>query len=248
MSQASQNVGLEIPANPLIQKLLVSPDRPSDRIVEKEYPASSDQDHPPSPLVLWGYVGPSEKNGWFRLYIALQLDSYYELRMADLVEVPPNDPDDPNAPTPVTVLPTTTALFVRKVSGAALSQPNDCLVSPDQKNALRSMAAPQETSQIEPKICEEFQGFVEKIEEDKAYVRLDSTRGERLCGPYPAAELAANGIGERDRFLLNAVEVNGAVRFDAVLVPRKRISPERQRQIREEIEAGLEGFTPDDER
>lgn len=95
---------------------------------------------------------------------------------------------------------------------------------------------------------EEFQGFVEKIEGDRAYVRLDSHNGERLCGPYPAGELTANGIGERDRFLLKAVEVNGAVRFDAVLVPRKKISPERQRQIREEIEAELEGFTPDDER
>jgi len=102
-----------------------------------------------------------------------------------------------------------------------------------------------EDSPLEPKICEEFQGFVEKIEGDKAYIRLDSQRGERLCGPYPADELTAVGIGERDRFLLKAVEVNGAIRFDAVLIPRKKISPERQRQIREEIEAGLEGFTPD---
>ncbi len=95
---------------------------------------------------------------------------------------------------------------------------------------------------------EEFQGFVEKIEDDKAYVRLDTSRGERLCGPYPAEELASKGIGERDRFLLRAVKVGGAIRFDAELIPRKIISPERQRQIREEIEAGLEGFTPDDER
>ncbi len=100
----------------------------------------------------------------------------------------------------------------------------------------------------EAKICEEFQGFVEKIEGDSAYVRLDSQRGERLCGPYPAGELTAAGIGEHDRFLLKAVEVNRAIRFDAMLIPRKRISRERQRQIREEIEAGLEGFTPDDER
>lgn len=106
--------------------------------------------------------------------------------------------------------------------------------------------------QVEPAAqvtsLEEFQGFVEKIEGDKAYVRLDTIRGERLCGPYPADELTALGIGERDRFLLKAIDVRGAVRFDAVLIPRKKISPEWQRQIREEIEAGLEGFTPDDER
>ena len=102
---------------------------------------------------------------------------------------------------------------------------------------------PQVTSTIE-----EFQGFVEKIEDDKAYVRLDTSRGERLCGPYPAEELASKGIGERDRFLLRAIKVGGAIRFDTELIPRKIITPERQRQIREEIEAGLEGFTPDDER
>jgi len=107
-----------------------------------------------------------------------------------------------------------------------------------------NLASPR--PQVTP--TEEFQGFVEKIEDDKAYVRLDTSRGERLCGPYPAEELASKGIGERDRFLLRAVEVGGAIRFDAELIPRKIITPERQRQIREEIEAGLEGFTPDDER
>ncbi len=115
-------------------------------------------------------------------------------------------------------------------------------------SADRGQVIPQEALPLAEKICEEFQGFVEKIEDDKAYVRLDTSCGERLCGPYPAEELASKGIGERDRFLLRAVKVGGAIRFDAELIPRKIITPERQRQIREEIEAGLEGFTPDDER
>ena len=94
---------------------------------------------------------------------------------------------------------------------------------------------------------EQFEGFVEKVEEDVAYVTLDSERGERLQGPYPADELAARGVGERDRFRLTLTDAGDSVRFDIQLIPRQAISPERQRQIRQEIEQSLGGYTPDDD-
>jgi hypothetical protein len=94
---------------------------------------------------------------------------------------------------------------------------------------------------------ERFEGFVEKVEEDVAYVTLESERGERLHGPYPADELAAKGVGERDRFWLTLTDAGDSVRFDLQLIPRKVISPERQRQIRQEIELSLGGYTPDDD-
>ena len=94
---------------------------------------------------------------------------------------------------------------------------------------------------------ERFDGFVEKVEEDIAYVTLESERGERLQGPYPADELAAKGVGERDRFSLTLTDAGDSVRFDIQLIPRKEISPARQRQIRQEIEQSLGGYTPDDD-
>jgi hypothetical protein len=94
---------------------------------------------------------------------------------------------------------------------------------------------------------EQFQGFVERIEEGVAYITLMSSRGERLCGPYPVDELVAKGIGERDRFWLRLTDAGDSVRFDIQLIPRKTVSAERQRQIRQEIEQSLDGYTPDDD-
>ena len=96
----------------------------------------------------------------------------------------------------------------------------------------------------QPKVrpIEEFQGFVEKIEEDKAYVRLDSQRGERLCGPYPARELTALGIGERDRFILRTFDLGRDVRIEVTPIPRPKFTAERQREIEEETERALGRF------
>ena len=71
--------------------------------------------------------------------------------------------------------------------------------------------------------------------------------GENLVGPYPRGELSAMGIGERDRFILKAVDDAGAIRFNAELVPRNMVSAERQRTIRAGIERSLAGYTPDDD-
>ncbi len=94
---------------------------------------------------------------------------------------------------------------------------------------------------------ERFEGFVERLEGDVAYISLESERGERLCGPYPADELEAKGIGERDRFSLTLTDMGDSVRFDIQLIPRKILSAERQRQIQQEIEQALSGYTGEDD-
>jgi hypothetical protein len=94
---------------------------------------------------------------------------------------------------------------------------------------------------------ERFEGFVERCEGDVAYISLESERGERLQGPYPADELAARGVGDRDRFWLTLTDMGDSVRFDIELIPRKTISAERQREIQREIEQALGGYTPDDD-
>ena len=78
---------------------------------------------------------------------------------------------------------------------------------------------------------ERFEGFVERLEADAAYVSLASERGERLHGPYPADELTAKGVGERDRFWLTLTDLGDSVQFDIQLIPRKIVSAERQAEI-----------------
>jgi hypothetical protein len=94
---------------------------------------------------------------------------------------------------------------------------------------------------------ERFEGFVERLEADVAYVSLASERGERLHGPYPADELVAKGVGERDRFWLTLTDVGDSVQFDIQLIPRKVVSAERQAEIQREIEEALEGYTGEED-
>src|SRR5262249_46305529 len=63
------------------------------------------------------------------------------------------------------------------------------------------------THQPRTRELEQFRGFVERIDGDRAYVTLVNDRGDQLGGPYPLAELAAKGIGERDRFILTTFDL-----------------------------------------
>jgi hypothetical protein len=94
---------------------------------------------------------------------------------------------------------------------------------------------------------ERFEGFVQKIEGDVAYVTLRSDGGESLCGAYPRRELAAKNIGERDRFCLTLTGSGESVSFKLRLIPRRKVSGERQRAIKLEIEQALRGDTFDDD-
>ena len=66
-------------------------------------------------------------------------------------------------------------------------------------------------------VIEELKGYVEEIDGDTAYVRLESPEGEILYGQYPAAELDANGIRERRSFLCRVTRTRSGlgVQFQA---------------------------------
>lgn len=98
-----------------------------------------------------------------------------------------------------------------------------------------------------PRLLERFEGFVEQVEADTAYITLSNDRGDRLCGPYPAGELAELGIGERDRFILKTIDLGRDVRIEIEPVPRRPISAELQREIREETEQLFADFDPSDD-
>jgi len=110
-----------------------------------------------------------------------------------------------------------------------------------------SRAVTEAMSPSSEKLLERLEGFVEKIEGDVAYVTLQNDRGEKLCGPYPAQELAEKGLQERDRFTLQTVDLGDCVRIDITPLPRITITPERSREIREKIEQVLDGYTPEDD-
>lgn len=95
-------------------------------------------------------------------------------------------------------------------------------------------------------VLETFEGFVEEIEGETAYVKLQSEHGDILYGRYPAHELAAKGIRERRRFKCETVEGPfGAVTVELAPIPDKHISQERLRRIRAHIRRTLDGY-PDD--
>ena len=105
---------------------------------------------------------------------------------------------------------------------------------------------PAETERPEPAELERFDGLVDRVDGDTAFITLSSPRGERFSGPYPAHELAAKGIHEGDRFSLATIDEGDAVRFDIRPVPRRTLSPEELAAIRAEIDRELDGYTPHD--
>ncbi len=90
-------------------------------------------------------------------------------------------------------------------------------------------------------ISERFEGLVESLEGEVAYISLESEHGDRLHDPYPADELAARGVGERDRSRLTLIDAGDSVRFVIQFIPAKFIPAERQREIQDEIAQALEG-------
>jgi RNA polymerase sigma factor (sigma-70 family) len=97
------------------------------------------------------------------------------------------------------------------------------------------------------KILERFDGFVEKVEDDTAYVTMRTSRGETLHGSYPAGELKAAGVGERSRFVLTTLDLGRDVRIEISPIPPVELTAERQREIEDETERLFEGFDPVDD-
>lgn len=85
-------------------------------------------------------------------------------------------------------------------------------------------------------VLEEFEGFVDQIDDDTAYVTLKSEHGEILYGEYSAGELSAKGITERRRFRCKTIEEDGEVRVVFEAVPDVPVSKEEEDAIDQRID------------
>ncbi len=110
-------------------------------------------------------------------------------------------------------------------------------------NALSGTTRPL-PQPVERKVLERYQGFVVNVEGSWANVTLMTDQGEEFAGTYPTAELAAQGIGERDRFILETIDRGATVKFDIKLIPRRVVSPAEQHAIREAIVRELGDYSP----
>jgi hypothetical protein len=89
-------------------------------------------------------------------------------------------------------------------------------------------------------VLESFDGFVDQVEGDTAYVRLKSREhGDILYGEYPASELLEKGIEEQTRFLCRTAKVDGTTRVDIQAVPNVQVTGEELRVIEEKIDRAL---------
>lgn len=85
-------------------------------------------------------------------------------------------------------------------------------------------------------VLEEFEGFVDQIDDDTAYVTLKSEHGEILYGEYSADELSAKGITERRRFRCKTIEEDGEVRVVFEAIPDVPVSKEEEDAIDQRID------------
>lgn len=92
-----------------------------------------------------------------------------------------------------------------------------------------------------------YECFVEGIEGPTAFVRLRSEHGETLYGRYPTAKLVAEGISERQPFFCHVVESPGGMQIRLESIPEKELTPERLREIDEEVDRALSYDGPDDD-
>ncbi len=89
-------------------------------------------------------------------------------------------------------------------------------------------------------MLESFEGFVEQIDGDEAYVSLKSEFGDTLNGVYPAHKLAERGIKERRRFTCCTIDRGDHVDVELMPVSDLDVSLTEQRAIAERINRILE--------
>ena len=95
---------------------------------------------------------------------------------------------------------------------------------------------------VEPqtKVLEKFEGFVDRIDDDTAYVTLKSEHGDRLHGTYSAAGLVERGIRERRRFTCTTLDRGDRVEVELAPIPDRHVSVDEQRVIADRIGKILE--------
>ncbi len=89
------------------------------------------------------------------------------------------------------------------------------------------------------RVLESFEGFVEHIEDDTAYVTLKSEHGESLEGTYDATKLAFRGIYEHRRFVCKTIDTGNGVEVELTPVPENAISQDQNALIEERIKSIL---------
>ncbi len=94
-------------------------------------------------------------------------------------------------------------------------------------------------------VLESFDGYVDSIDGDTAYVTLESREnGDVFYGEYSASELLAMGIREQTRFLCETVKGGDGGRVRFVPLPKVKVTDEEARAIAKEMR---EAFPGDDD-
>lgn len=89
-------------------------------------------------------------------------------------------------------------------------------------------------------VLESFDGFVEEIVGETAYVRLKSREhGDVLHGEYPASQFASLGIEEQSRFLCTTVKAGESTRVVLQPIPDVPVTDEELRAIEARIDEAL---------
>lgn len=115
-------------------------------------------------------------------------------------------------------------------------------------NALRQMffsLRQHSDTATEPEIVlESFEGYVDQIDGDTAYVTLESRKhGDVLYGEYSASQLRQKGIGDQSRFLCKTVKMGRATRVEFEPLPDEEVTDEEVRAIAEKMNRA---FSSDD--
>lgn len=106
------------------------------------------------------------------------------------------------------------------------------------REALGIVSASRGVGSVETnaEVLETFEGFVESIDEDTAYLRFTADNGDILYGQHSASELTEKGIHERRRFRCVVRKDSDGIHVDLESIPDKELSDERVREIWDEIE------------
>lgn len=81
-----------------------------------------------------------------------------------------------------------------------------------------------------------FEGYVDQIDGETAYVTLRTEAGEELHGEYSAAELEALGIHEHRRFVCETIEIGTSLRIEFKAISDIELSREFEDKVRSKVD------------
>jgi hypothetical protein len=90
-------------------------------------------------------------------------------------------------------------------------------------------------------VLETFDGYVDSVHDETAFVTLISEHGEPLDGQYPARELHAMGIGEGSRFRCRTVKTGDGVKVEIEPLADISLTQEEVDAINNEVDEFLAG-------